>query len=281
MAKLLKYDFLALVRVLLPVQLILIGASVVSTPLMSLVFRSSEYDPHGYGYVFVLLPLMLLAAALLFASFVMTLFFIGRHFYQSIFSREGYLTMCLPVAISAQLLSKVIIGIFWMLLNQLCMLLSVSIMAIFGTAEEGLVSVTLIEFAYESLVDVVAGGGISMLFGYLVQSFVVSLSLLLCVYFGIALGCLVAKRQKAALSIVFILAALLATYIIGLVPTFMFAFSTSFDLFAIGPTASLEDRYAYDYTLVQSAVQVVLNAIYIAVYYPITQYIIARKLNLE
>ena len=281
MAKLLKYDFLALVRVLLPVQLILIGVCVVSTPMMSFVFRAAEYDFHGYSYIFVLLPLMLLAAAILFASFVMTMFFIGRHFYQSIFSRQGYLTMCLPVTASAHLLSKVISGMFWMLLNQLCMLLSVGILMIFGTADDGLVSVAVIESVYESLIETIAGGGVPMLFGYLAQSFVTSVSLLLCIYFGIALGCMVAKRQKAALSVVFILAALLATYIIGLLSTVILALSTSIDLFATGSGPSLGDRYVYDSALVQSAIQVGLNAIYIAVYYPIAHFAIARKLNLE
>ena len=91
---------------------------------------------------------------------------------------------------------------------------------------------------------------------------------------------MVAKRQKAALSVVFILAALLATYIIGLFSTFLFAFS-SLGIYSYESVTTLVDRYVYDSMLAQAAVQVVLNAIYIAVYYPITHYAIAHKLNLE
>jgi hypothetical protein len=62
---------------------------------------------------------------------------------------------------------------------------------------------------------------------------------------------------------------------------FLSALSTSFSYFDPLSAVSSSQRIAYDFALVQSAVQIALNAIYIAVYYPVTRYIISRKLNLE
>lgn len=85
--------------------------SVIATLVMgvSLVFESEELMSMA------MLPLILVA----FAVIVVSLVSIIKNFYETIFSRQGYLTLTLPVKGSQLLASKVIISFFWVIVSYI------------------------------------------------------------------------------------------------------------------------------------------------------------------
>jgi hypothetical protein len=60
-------------------------------------------------------PLILIAAAVIIVSLVSII----KNFYETIFSRQGYLTMTLPVRGSQLLISKVLISFFWVIVSYI------------------------------------------------------------------------------------------------------------------------------------------------------------------
>ena len=62
-----------------------------------------------------MLPLVLIAVAVIIVSLVSVI----KNFYETIFSRQGYLTMTLPVKGSELLISKVLISFFWIIVSYI------------------------------------------------------------------------------------------------------------------------------------------------------------------
>lgn len=89
----------------------IILVSVIATVFMgvSLIFESEALMSMA------MFPLILVAAAVVIVSLVSII----KNFYETIFSRQGYLTMTLPVKGSQLLISKVLISFFWIIVSYI------------------------------------------------------------------------------------------------------------------------------------------------------------------
>lgn len=213
LAKLLKYDFAALSRVLIPVHLVAVLVGFAAAACFFLTGRvEGFYTPSGSSnpFAFVLMPVGGMCMLALGAAPVATFVVIVRRWYANLFTDEGYLTLTLPVSVKAHVASKTIAGFAWMILDLSVVfaLLTASVMAqagsmgIFGWSSG----------SYEAMMS--AGQTVLSLINGAVQV----LALLLLAYVAFALGAVVASRHRVAAGVGIFVG---VSWAIGLVSTFV------------------------------------------------------------
>ncbi|MCQ2452293.1 MAG: hypothetical protein MJ075_04050 [Oscillospiraceae bacterium] len=100
--KLIKYDLLAYLRSLFPMDMVLLGIA-----LLTRIVQCFEPSEASTGYsVFITSSVVALVIACL-VALVMTFVLCITRFYRSLFGAEGYLSLTLPVSHSQHLLAKV------------------------------------------------------------------------------------------------------------------------------------------------------------------------------
>jgi len=97
--KLLKHEFMALSRMLVPMYIILLGLSVITRVIFAFETGSLIYDIISSSSVAVLLIGLLVGAIYTTVSCII-------RFYRNLFTKEGYLTFTLPVSVEAHLGTK-------------------------------------------------------------------------------------------------------------------------------------------------------------------------------
>jgi hypothetical protein len=285
--RLIKYDLLALGRILLPIQGSILGLSVLASIYFTFRMRSSlDYNRSNTSADDLLnglagLGIMLLGAVFI-AGFLVTLFLIARHYYTNIYSDEGYLTMTLPATINQQIISKLISGFIWILINGLVMLLSLAILLFFGTATHGLINGSIAEGIGE-VVDAITANSPLLFVVYPISAIIASLSQMFCIYTCISAGCAWAKKHRIALAVLLIFGVYIVTSIISSIANgvvgVLVGSGSSFDLLFSYMGAGMQPYF--DYLLMTSLVGLVINIALIVAYYAFSHYALANRLNLE
>ncbi|MGN0447476.1 MAG: hypothetical protein ACI4GC_02900 [Acutalibacteraceae bacterium] len=71
------------------------------------------------------------------ATIIITMVSIIKNFYDTLFSRQGYLTLTLPVKGSALLLSKILIAVLWIVVSYLIMALTIVLIMFYTQQKSG------------------------------------------------------------------------------------------------------------------------------------------------
>ena len=108
--KLLKYELKATGRIMLPLYLVLILASVT----MACGIRITD-SMNGRGTVFAVIMIMLSAVVIMGVFIIATLLLLSR-FYKNLLSNEGYLMFSIPVTTMQNILSKILSALLWIIL---------------------------------------------------------------------------------------------------------------------------------------------------------------------
>lgn len=201
--KLIKHDFRALSRTLLPLNLSVVGAGVLEAVLLAVVVRTLDLpDPGVTGTtaaVALTLPIMLIGVAIL-ASATVSLILIAVHFYRNLIGDEGYLMFTLPTTSGRILWSKLITGMLYLAINAAAIAIAIDLPLLFGTGTEGLVNTDLTAFIARAVPELermlsgvnlpgtIAAGVLFAVTG--------AASQLLKLYFAMAVGGLSAKKHK-------------------------------------------------------------------------------------
>jgi len=208
LGKLLKYDFRALNRIMLPLQGGVLLASIVGCILLRLGMEgfanstSSSMYSYDSASAFPLTEMLSLASTMMawglltlaYASFWVTLFLAGKHYHQSFHRDEGYLTFTLPVTATQNLLSKTVSGSTWLLINMLILMLAAFLVPSFGFVEEGFSYIIgAVNEAYTFMGN--AFGAIVAL-ELIVLCLLGVLTSLLQVYLSLTIGAVIAKTHK-------------------------------------------------------------------------------------
>ncbi|MDR1131266.1 MAG: hypothetical protein LBL15_02475 [Oscillospiraceae bacterium] len=137
LSKLIKHDFRALSRVLLPTQLAILAAAILATAGFAVNLRGSSSGLPGEGFAglirmiaSVLSAVMLIAVI---AASILIAFIIFQRFYKNLMSDEGYLTFTLPVTTAELLWSKLITAVLWTAISSVVLIICVNIFILFGT----------------------------------------------------------------------------------------------------------------------------------------------------
>ena len=117
--KLLKHEFRATGRIMLPVIGILLATSVAAN-------LSLRYLLGSNAWFFSMLGILLLTAFgfAIFGVFIVSFILMIQRFYKNLLQDEGYVMLTLPVSIHQHIWSKLIVSSVWFIVTALAVILS-------------------------------------------------------------------------------------------------------------------------------------------------------------
>lgn len=271
LGKLLKHEFKNTGKVLLPLNLALIGVTLIGMIVLGLKVFDNEHTGLLAGALLIFYILGIVAL------FIVTYVFLMITFYRSMYSAEGYLTHTLPVNPLMTLNSKLIVSLFWACLT---MILSIcSVLTLIMTAVKtyaGTVDWSSFWSEFEkatglSMGEVTAWG--------LLFIFLSCLSGLLMIYCSISIGQLFNKYKVLAAIITYVIFYILMQIIsmISMVKTSMDTISSNALEYSSQNTV-LQASGLDNGFIISSLIQ---TSIYAIIFYVITAYISSKKVNLD
>ena len=208
-------------------------------------------------------PVLLFFLATVFGGLMLTLgistlFLIIKRFKGSVYDRQGYLTLTLPVSEHHIITAKLIGAFIWSVISTAVLLLCIYIMLLSTNSDEVQLS-TLLSFVAEHFTG----------FGLTVLSFLLStISFILCIYLAISIGQLF-NEYRTALAV--------AAYIgIQIVVGFIELFYRSNPGFYFPSTTGGADQFQMGIIMT-----ILEEVILIAIYYLGTYHILKNKVNLQ
>lgn len=208
-------------------------------------------------------PFLFIFLALVFGGLIITLgistlFLIIKRFKGSVYDRQGYLTLTLPVSEHHIITAKLIGAFIWSLISTAVLLLCIYIILLSTNFDEVQLSI-LLSFVGEHFTG----------FGLTVLSFLLStISFILCIYLAISIGQLF-NEYRTALAVA---AYIGIRIVIGIIEIF---FNTSAN-FYVNSLAGFNDNF-----YMGASVGIVEELIFIAIFYLGTYYILRNKVNLQ
>ena len=220
---------------------------------------------HYYNYVSFKdsQPVLLFFLALVFGGLMITLgistiFLIIKRFKGSVYDRQGYLTLTLPVSEHHIITAKLVGAFIWSILSSTVLVLSAFI----------IVTITVPEWISNSELIPLVGTFLPQLSLMGVSFLLNTISGILCIYLAISIGQLF-NEYRTALAIV---AYIGIQIVIGFVEVF---FNTSAN-FYVNSLAGFNDNF-----YMGASVGIVEELIFIAIFYLGTYYILRNKVNLQ
>lgn len=220
---------------------------------------------HYYNYVSVKdsQPVLLFFLALVFGGLMITLgistiFLIIKRFKGSVYDRQGYLTLTLPVSEHYIITAKLVGAFIWSILSSAVLALSAVI----------IVTITVPEWISNSELIPLVGTYLPQLSLMGVSFLLSTISGILCIYLAISIGQLF-NEYRTALAIVAYIGILI---VIGFIEVF---FNTSAN-FYVNSLAGFNDNF-----YMGTSIGIVEELIFIAIFYLGTYYILRNKVNLQ
>jgi hypothetical protein len=207
--KLIKYEFKSVSRKLIPLILGTLALAILTSILFTVNFRMLGSDSESVAssvFSMVLITLMIFSILAIVASIFVTWFILMQRYYKNFFGDEGYLTFTLPVKTSDHLTAKLISGVVWMLAGVLTVVVSVLLLVVFGTAENGQIMNTevlrAISEAFADALDYVGiGNGIAYIIEVIVLLLIECTAQTMLFYLAITIGSIIAKKHKILASV--------------------------------------------------------------------------------
>lgn len=220
---------------------------------------------HYYNYVSFKdsQPVLLFFLALVFGGLMITLgistiFLIIKRFKGSVYDRQGYLTLTLPVSEHHIITAKLVGAFIWSILSSTVLALSAFI----------IVTITVPEWISNSELIPLVGTFLPQLSLMGVSFLLNTISGILCIYLAISIGQLF-NEYRTALAIV---AYIGIQIVIGFVEVF---FNTSAN-FYVNSLAEFNDNF-----YMGASTGIIEELIFIAIFYLGTYYILKNKVNLQ
>ena len=204
---------------------------------------SPSYNPDNTGYLIFFL--ILVFGGLSVTLWIATIFLIIRRFKGSVYDRQGYLTLTLPVSEHQIITAKLFSALVWSILSYIIFILSILIIIFLTPIEKDFTSL------YNFISPYLSHGGL-----YAVSLLVSSISWILSIYLAISIGQLFNEYRTA----MGILAYIVISIVIGYI-TFFFRVDNDFNVIA--------------------GTEILRNLFLSAIYYLGTYYILKNKVNLQ
>ena len=220
---------------------------------------------HYYNYVSFKdsQPVLLFFLALVFGGLMITLgistiFLIIKRFKGSVYDRQGYLTLTLPVSEHHIITAKLVGAFIWSILSSTVLVLSAFI----------IVTITVPEWISNSELIPLVGTFLPQLSLMGVSFLLNTISGILCIYLAISIGQLF-NEYRTALAVA---AYIGIQIVIGFIEV---SFNTSTN-FYINSLAGFNDNF-----YMGAGISIVEELIFIAIFYLGTYYILRNKVNLQ
>ncbi len=264
--KLIKYDFASYMRLLLPVQLILLGIAALNRIVQLFENSSDTYNIFFYSsIVLYVISISVLMVLTLVVSIV--------RFYQGMYSSEGYLSHTLPVTPTQHIFSKLLTTVLFYLGSFLAVFLSFMIVTL------GEVNIELFKAAgylIGKLSEEVHGHVVLFAIEFILLILGSIVGTTLCMYFCISVGQLAKKRKVlAAFGVYFglyCISQLIGTVIIVIFSALSFQFTVEIAIWI--------SQHTIAFLHIVFCGGFVLQTIISLIYFLITRFIMSKKLNL-
>jgi hypothetical protein len=258
--KLLKYEFKATSRMLLPIY-----AAIIAVAFINRIFMGMDVNGWMATPQFISISTYVL---LIISSFVITFIIMIQRFYKNLLGDEGYLMLTIPVSAWKNVVSKLFTSAIWTILSVVIAFISVLILM----DSEGLNTVRNEMGLIWSQGQVFFGSSFALLVTEIILYAIVSLlSSILLIYASISLGQLFSGHRVIGADLsyigIYIVTQTILSIVIGIVATA----SGSLDM----------EITTYGLTLTAISVFLILNVIFAAAYFAITQIFLTKKLNLQ
>ncbi len=265
LSKLLKHEYRATARIMLPIYVLVVGAALLFNVFMRLADRYENVALE----IFRVTSISIFAITLI-GSFVVTAGLMVFRFYKNYMTDEGYLMFTLPVSVPQLIWSKLIVAMTWTVVTVLAAALGV-FLGCLGLFDWNEVLSDLSMFYSQILGELPA----SYLPLMAVNMFVSSVSFFLLVYAAISLGHGFANR-KILLSVVFFFAFNAGVRTISSIFSIFIAVFSE-DLFF----GDVTDVIPSSYLLGTQLLGIGLNLVFAVVFYIVTRLLLKKRLNLQ
>ena len=214
--------------------------------------------PYQESQAAMLLSLATVFGGLMLTLVISTIFLIIKRFKGSVYDRQGYLTLTLPVSEHHIITAKLVGAFIWSILSSAVLALSAVI----------IVTITVPEWISNSELIPLVGTYLPQLSLMGVSFLLSTISGILCIYLAISIGQLF-NEYRTALAIVAYIGILI---VIGFIEVF---FNTSAN-FYVNSLAGFNDNF-----YMGTSIGIVEELIFIAIFYLGTYYILRNKVNLQ
>ena len=261
--KLLKQDFRATARLMLPVYVAAVLLALLSR--IGPALQSGRVDG-GFLYIFTQLMSILFVLAM-FAVVIVSFALMIWRFKRNLMSDEGYLMFTLPVSTGELIWSKLIVAIAWFF----CSAIVVSLCALLVSYKNDMLDV----FTSVNLSGFSDAQQRTMLLGTVCSVLVAGVNLCLMFYAAMSVGQSF-RSHKTLMAVVFF-------FVFYIVVQSLSAFVLSGTLTSVAGSleSMMEQDAAYSVASALLWRTTAFNAVIAAVYYAITHFMLARKLNLQ
>ena len=264
--KLIKYDFASYLRLLLPVQLILLGIAALNR------FIQIFEDTGSAVYNIVFGSSVFLYVVSIIVCLLLTTIVAITRFYKGMYSNEGYLSHTLPVTPSQHILSKLLVSMIFQIGSAFAVFLSFCISTL------GELNIELFKaggYLLGRFYTFYQGNTILYIIEFIVMMLVSSAAGMLMLYFCISVGQL-AKKHKVLAAFGVYFGLYIISQIFGTIMIIMFATNP----WLMGDIAKWVAYNTTAFFHIALCGGIILSAILGVVYFLITRYIMSKKLNL-
>lgn len=238
--------------------LALYAAVLALSALIGIQTQSFKNLPYQESQAAMLLSLATVFGGLMLTLVISTIFLIIKRFKGSVYDRQGYLTLTLPVSEHHIITAKLVGAFIWSILSSTVLALSAFI----------IVTITVPEWISNSELIPLVGTFLPQLSLIGVSFLLNTISGILCIYLAISIGQLF-NEYRTALAIV---AYIGIQIVIGFVEVF---FNTSAN-FYVNSLAGFNDNF-----YMGASTSIIEELIFIAIFYLGTYYILRNKVNLQ
>ncbi len=278
LGKLFKHEFKDTGKLLLPLNLALIGVTLLGMLLLNL--GVSNINNNGYTMpVLMIITTVVIYVLAIIALYIVTYIYLMMRFYRSMYSDEGYLTRTLPVSSFTLLNTKVFVSAFWCFITLLLTIVSIFALIYSAATATGDFSLTVLTEAFPEL-EAVLGISISSIIGWtLLYMLITSFSGILMIYCSISIGQLFNKHKVGASIVTYII-----IYIIVQIVNTLVSFAQGFNMitdvydYAYYDATSITVMDIYGSTF---STAMIVSAIFMVLYYITCAYINHKHVNLD
>lgn len=261
--KLLKQDFRATARLMLPVYVAAVLLAILSR--LGPALQSGRVDG-GFLYIFTQLMSILFVLAM-FAVVIVSFVLMIWRFKRNLMSDEGYLMFTLPVSTGELIWSKLIVAIAWFF----CSAVVVSLCALLVSYKNDMLDI----FTSFNLSGFSDAQQRSMLLGVICSVLVTGVNLCLMFYAAMAVGQSF-RSHKTLMTVVFFFVFYIVVQLLSSV-----VLSGTLTSVAGSLESMLENDAVYSVANALLWRTTAFNAVVAAVYYAITHFMLSKRLNLQ
>lgn len=271
--KLLKHEFRATGRIMLPLFLILLATSVGAN------FSTRGMLETDNKFLNILGVLLVMAFVIAIVGVcVMSMVVMVQRFYKNLLQDEGYVMMTLPVSVHQQVWSKLIVSAVWFALTVVVVCLACLVMAFdvgfIQQLDEGFRE--LFQEIFQHITAYSAINGTALMVEFLVMCFVGCCAMCLQFYASLAIGHSFANHKMAWSVLWFFVIQFVVKFLGGM--GILLLDESWFHHLMLGWTDSLSGVTAMHLSMI---LMILGEVIYGAVFYFLTTYFLKRRLNLE